>query len=220
MIDWLVLQLADAAFPAGGFAHSAGLEAAARLGEIANGEELAALLDGAVWQAGRGALPFAAAAYDDPARVVELDEACDALTLSHVANRASRAQGRAFVATCARVFEVPAIGQLDEACRARTLRVHLAPAWGAATRALDVARSTALAVFLHTSLRAVLSAAIRLGLAGPHEAQRLHRARAPLLDRVLAACAHTPPELAAQVAPLADLFGAAQDRLDVRLFVS
>ena len=31
---WMVLQLADSAFPTGGFAHSAGLEAAAQAGEI------------------------------------------------------------------------------------------------------------------------------------------------------------------------------------------
>jgi urease accessory protein len=219
-MSWLVLQLADAAFPSGGFAHSAGLEAAVRLGEVAGAAELERFLDAAILQAGRAALPFAAAAHDDPTRLAELDRACDALLLSHVANRASRAQGRALVATCARVFDVPRLAELDEACRARRLRAHLAPLWGAATRALDVPRDEALAVFLHASLRAVLSAAVRLGLTGPLEAQRLHRARAPLLDRALARGARTPPEDAAQPAPLLDLFGAAHDRLDLRLFVS
>jgi urease accessory protein len=217
---WLVLQLADSAFPAGGFAHSAGLEAAARLGEVTSGPELEAFLDASVWQTGRAALPFVGAAYDQPHALAELDDASDAFVLSHVANRASRAQGRAFVATCARVFGGEELVRVDEACRARALRVHLAPAWGAATRLLGLTRDAALTVFLHASLRAVLSAAVRLGLSGPHEAQRLQHARAPLLARVFDACRTATPEAAAQATPLIDLFGAAQDRLDVRLFVS
>src|SRR5438270_9320121 len=32
--DWVIWQLVDSAFPGGGFAHSAGLEAALQLGEI------------------------------------------------------------------------------------------------------------------------------------------------------------------------------------------
>jgi urease accessory protein len=124
------------------------------------------------------------------------------------------------VAACARVFEDSAVLALDEACRARTLRVHLGPAFGAVARHLGLARDEAMAVHLHGALRSVLSAAVRLGLCGPHEAQRMTRARAPLLDRVLARAASLSPGEAAQPAPLLDLLGAAHDRLDVRLFTS
>jgi urease accessory protein len=215
MSRFRVLQLVDSAFPTGGFAHSGGLEAAMRLGEVE--ADLDAFVDSAVWQAGWGALPFVASAHDAPERLAELDAACDAMLLNPVANRASRTQGRALAATCARVFDVTAV---DEGCRARTLRVHLAPAFGALTRALDVTKRDALEVHLYGALRSVTSAAVRLGLVGPNEAQRMIVARAPLLERVLARCGDLRAEQAAQAAPIADLFAAAHDRLDARMFVS
>ena len=220
MSSWKVFQIVDSAFPSGGFAHSGGLEAGFRLGEVRSRDELDAFVDSAVWQAGRGALPFAGGAFDSPERLAELDAACDAMMLGHVANRASRAQGRALVATCARVFEVPAIVAIDEACRARALRVHLAPAFGASMRALEIARRDALGMVLHVGLRGVLSAAVRLNLVGPNEAQRMTFERAALLETVLAACERLAPEEAAQAAPVLEWIGAAHDRLDTKMFVS
>ncbi len=219
-MNWLVLQLADSAFPTGGFAHSSGLEAAAALGELTTAAELAAFVDDALVQAGNLALPFVGAAHDAPEQLAALDAAHDALLTSHVANRASRTQGRAFAATCARVFPDPALAGLDEACRTRAVAAHLAPVVGAATRALGVAREDALALHLHGVLRGVASAAVRLGLAGPHEAQRLVHERAPTLERVARACGAMAPEDAHQTAPLLELFGATHDRLYSRLFQS
>src|SRR6185312_5576255 len=53
----LLLQLGDSAFPAGGFAHSGGLEAAAQLGEVKGAEAVRAFCEQSLWQTGRGALP-------------------------------------------------------------------------------------------------------------------------------------------------------------------
>jgi len=220
MSSWRVLQIVDSAFPSGGFAHSGGLEAAVRIGEVRSREELDAFVDSAAWQAGRASLPFAGGAFDAQERLAELDAACDAMTLSHVANRASRSQGRALVATCARVFELSALVAIDEACRARALRVHLAPAFGAVMRALEVPRRETLAVLLHTTLRGVLSAAVRLNLVGPNEAQRMTFERTALLETVLGACERLAPEDAAQAAPVVEWIGAVHDRLDTKMFVS
>ncbi len=217
---WLLLQLADSAFPTGGFAHSAGLEAAVHLGEVTTSAELAAFVDDAISQAGHFALPFVGAAHDDPARLAELDETCDAQLTSHVANRASRTQGRSFAATCARVFDAPSLAPIDEACRTRALHAHLAPVLGAAMRAVDVARDDALTLHLHGVVRGLASAAVRLGIVGPHEAQRLVHARGATMDRVLVACAALAPEDAHQTAPLLDIFGGTHDRLYSRLFQS
>jgi urease accessory protein len=183
-MNWRVLQIADSAFPTGAFAHSNGLEAAARLGEA---RDLDALVDDAIWQAGHGALPFVSCGWDAPSRMSELDDLCDAMLVNAVANRASRAQGRAFAALM---------------------------------RALDVSKDDTLRIHLHGALRAITSAAVRLGLAGPNEAQRMTHARAELLERVVLKCGGMRAEDAAQAAPLLDLFAASHAELDTKMFVS
>ena len=75
MQDWLVLQLADATFPSGGFAHSGGLEATMQAGGLAAPAALERFIHDAVWQAGHMTLPFVAAAHgDEPLRQAELGD--------------------------------------------------------------------------------------------------------------------------------------------------
>jgi len=73
---------------------------------------------------------------------------------------------------------------------------------------------------LHLTLRGVVSAAVRLGLVGTHQAQALQAALAPALDEVLSTCGAFGVEDLAQTAPLLDLFAATHDRLYSRLFQS
>jgi urease accessory protein len=219
MSAWLLLQLADAAFPTGGFAHSGGLEAAVQLGEI-DRSTLRAFVEGVLWQAGQTSLPFVRAAREAPDRLVEHDAICHAFLTSQVASRASRAQGRAFASTCARVFPLPPLGRIDEAVRAKALHGHHAPVFGAALAALGVDGAEALRLFLHQVLRGATSAAVRLGLVGPLEAQRLQHEVGPLAERVLVSCAELTLDAVAQPAPLVDLFGSLHDRLYARLFLS
>src|SRR4051812_9108290 len=120
----LLLQLGDSAFPAGGFAHSGGLEAAAQLGEVRSAGELRAFLEQILWQTGLAGLPLVRAAPRDPDASTAQDAFCDAFLTSPVANRASRTQGRAFLATSARVFAFPPISALDRAVRMREVRGH------------------------------------------------------------------------------------------------
>src|ERR1700733_9793520 len=102
--DWLICQLSDSAFPAGGFAHSGGLEAAWQHGRVSAGESLEGLIRCQLQQISRAAVPFVAAAHADPRRLLELDSTCEALLSNHVANRASRAQGQAFLLASSRIF--------------------------------------------------------------------------------------------------------------------
>jgi urease accessory protein len=213
--DFLLWQLADSAFPTGGFAHSSGLEAAWQHGEVRNRTELLTFLETNLLQLGRAALPFVNTAFDEPERLGELDQLCDAFLSNHVANRASRLQGRAFLAAVERVFKAEVGTRNTE-----TTCVHFAPVFGACLRELEVARDTAIRLFFFNHLRSVLAAAVRLNIVGPMEAQQMqHRLGAAVDSLAVQAAAFGLDDLA-QSAPLLDLWQGAQDRLYSRLFQS
>jgi urease accessory protein len=217
MVPWIVLQLADSAFPIGGFAHSGGLEALAQARELGALEPFCREL---IDQQAHGALPLAGAAWDAPSRLAELDRRTRAILWSHVAARASRAQGRALLDVAARAFGGDALSAARERCVRGELDGHLAPAFGFATRILGVARTDALAGFLHVALRGALSAAVRLGAAGPTEAQALHLRLHPALTAALDRAAALGIDDVAQTSPLLELFQATHDQLYSRLFQS
>jgi len=207
-MSWLILQLADSAFPAGGFAHSAGLESAVQAGAVRSEGQLRAWIGDALWNAQSSALPFVVR--DDFAAA---DRDCDAFLVSTVGNRASRTQGRALLETCARSFPNEAIATLRAE---RSTPCHYAPVFGACARALGATRDEACRVFLHLQLRSIASAAVRLGVIGPHLAQRVHFDLHALLEEV----ARAPIGEPALTAPLQEMFGSTHDRLYSRLFQS
>jgi len=215
--SWIVLQLADSAFPTGGFAHSAGLEATLQAGELASVERFGAEL---VEQLAQGSLPMVAAVHDAPARLYEVDAFARATLWSHVAARASRAQGRALLDVAARSFGHPQLLDERAALARNEFDGHLAPVFGFVTRALGVDRDEALATFLHLGLRGALSAAVRLGAIGPSEGQAIHHRLHDVLATALARARTLRLEDVAQTAPVVELLQATQDRLYSRLFQS
>jgi urease accessory protein len=215
---WIVWQLLDSAFPTGGFAHSAGLEAAWQQGEVTDAASLRAFLEAALWQTGYGTLPFVTAAHRDPDRFAALDELNDVFLINPVANRASRVQGRALAASAARVWPGPALEAFEAA--ARDACAHVGPVTGVVFRRLGVPLASVQPMVLYAAARAVCAAAVRLGLAGSYEAQRLQTAGRVAAAGVLARCGDLDVACAAQAAPLIDLVQAGHDRLYSRLFQS
>jgi len=215
---FVLWQLADSAFPTGGFAHAGGLEAAVQLGAATGAEGLKRFAEEAIWSAAGFGLPFVSAAHGQPAGLAALDRRCDAFTPSHVANRASRAQGEALLRAGAAAFGGP-VAELEAYARRERLPCHLAPVHGAVAARLGVELHDARRLYLFLQLRGIVSASVRLGLVGPLEAQGL-QARLAVVAEAAAQGEDAAAEDAAQTTPLIDLYQGHQDRLYSRLFRS
>lgn len=211
--DWLLWQLADSAFPTGGYAHSAGLEAAWQHGEIRDAAELRQWLVASLDQLTGTALPFVNAACADPQRLADLDQLFDAFTSNHVANRASRLQGKALLGTVERVFH----GSM-ELGHFQPGHAHFGPVFGAVARALGLTHSHAIRLFVFMHLRSVIAAAVRLNIVGPMEGQAIQFQLSSHAEAVAQRGATLGLDHLAQTAPLFDLWQGAHDRLYSRLF--
>ncbi|KAL1408734.1 hypothetical protein Q8F55_005547 [Vanrija albida] len=138
------------------------------------------------------------------AALLALDAAHEATLLSHVARRASKAQG---IATLSLYFRglgpppgfdgeagAPATRALVDAYRARIRKGlapgHLAVCWGVMTAALGLDLETSLHLYLFTHTRALLSSAVRLNVIGPYLSTQL---LAHPVARLLAGTSGAPP---------------------------
>ncbi len=213
MSDWLTWQIVDSAFPTGTFAHSWGLEAAWQQDDVRDLPSLRAFLDATIRQTAHGAIPLVNAAYHAPEHLPRLDALADAFLINAVANSASRVQGRTLLATVGRIW--PGRVSVEGA-----VHFHLAPIAGVAFRAIGVPLDTIQRAVLFAAARGVTSAAVRLGIAGSYEAQRLLFDCGSSLDAVAARCRDYGENDLAQTEPIIDLLQSAHARLYSRLFQS
>ena len=217
---WLLAQLADSAFPAGGFAHSSGLEAAWQLGFVAAGDSLDRYLIAQLHQSSRLLMPFVVASHRAPDRLTEYDRLCDALLSNHVARRASAAQGQALLMAASRAFASEEVCAMVRRVKEQGLPGHFAPVLGACGTRLGLDEENTARLFLFLCLRGLVSAAVRLGVVGPLEGQAVQWRLSREAESCLVAAADATVEDATQTAPLLDLLQGAQDRLYSRLFQS
>ena len=215
---WLVWQLADSAFPAGGFAHSNGLESAWQQGEIHSSDQLAEFIRVQLAQIARATLPFVNDAYHEPQVFGDLDRLYDAFISNHVANRGSRAQGQAFLLAAAQSFELAPLAHFRSHVLQQKLPGHFAPVFGAVLRMLKISHPLCLRMFLFINLRGTLASAVRLGIVGPMLAQLLQSHVVVDAEKIATANATARTTEAAQISPLLDIFQGAHDRLYSRLF--
>ena len=218
--DLTLWQLCDSAFPAGAFAHSCGLEAAWQAGEILDIDSLRRWVATLLQQTAAGSVPILSASWNVPDSLAALDALCDTFLLNHVANRASRAQGQAFLMACVKTFDLEPLRHIADTVRQLRLPGHFAPVFGAAARHLDIARLSACELFLFLAMRGAMSAAVRLGIVGPLQGQKIQHEMSASVASFVEAHTGLPPEGVTQTSPVSDLLQAMQDRLYSRLFIS
>jgi urease accessory protein len=187
---------------------------------VRGADDVAAWAREVLWNAAGLALPFVAAAHRDAADLAAIDGRCDAAIPGHVAKRASRAQGVALLRAAEACF--PAAAPIARAARAERLACHHAPIHGALLAALGADRDGLVVDYVEVADfdPRVLAAAVRLGLAGPLEAQGLQARLAPEAEEALRACDGIGVEDASAASPLVDVVQGHQDRLYSRLFQS
>lgn len=223
-----LLLLADGRFPAGGHAHSGGLEAAAAAGRVHDTATLEAFLSGRLATTGRTAAAFASAACARSAigpafqdETEALDTELDARTPSPALRNASRALGRQLLRAARRVH--PDAG-LDILAATFPNGPHQPIALGAAARAFGLdPHATALAA-LHDSTAGPATAAIRLLGLDPFAVHAVLARLGPLMDELAlqtAALAHDPAaQLPAPSAPMLDISAQHHSDWEVHLFAS
>jgi urease accessory protein len=216
-----LLLLADGRFPAGGYAHSGGLEPSVAAGRVRDVETLEAFLRGRAATTGATLAAFAAAAcgsfglHDGLLEV--LDAELDARTPSPAQRATSRSLGRQFVR---------AFGAIGPAASLAGLGVtpHHPVAVGAAASVVGLDRHGAALAVLHDSVAGPVAAAVRLLHIDPFGAYAALARLAPLLDKLAeAAVADSHGEVAdlpARGAPLLDLAAEEHAVRLTRLFAS
>lgn len=216
--QWILWQLSDSAFPSGSFSHSGGLEAVHQHLEVRSGGDLTFFLRSALAQSARSQVPFLNSAFENSESFQRIDWRLDAFTSNHVANRASRRQGRAFLQGVQKTFPSDSLDCL--VAETETAPRHLATVFGAVCRCLGLGKTAAQNLFFFSQLRCWVSSAVRLGIVGPFEAQRIQAGMYGEIGRLQKKVYSLDYHQAAQTFPLLDMLQGTHDRLYSRLFQS
>lgn len=212
-------QLIDSAFPVGGFAHSGGLEAAVQLGAVVDAQHLEAFVAASLDQSAALLGPFVVATVREPDRFAEFDELFHASLRNDFASSASRTQGQAMLRIAGDVWPTARLEAANRALRGG-FRAHWPIGLGLACDAIGAGERDAVDALLYCGARSILSAAVRLNLIGPRQAQQLQARSARNHARRAAAALSTSIHDAHATAPVLDLLQAQHGRLYSRLFVS
>jgi urease accessory protein len=216
-----LLLLADGRFPAGGHAHSGGMETAVAVGAVSGIDSLEAFLTGRLATAGLSAAGLAAASCTLRHPWEDLDAEADARTPSPALREVGRRQGRQLVRT-ARALWPGSI--LDGVAAATPAGPHHPVALGADAAAAGLEPLEAARATVFNAVTGPAGAAVRLLGLDPVAVHRLLAAMAPAMDDVAHTAARSaegpPGELPCAGSVLLDLYAQQHAESEMRLFAS
>jgi urease accessory protein len=222
-----VLQLADGLFPAGGFAHSFGLETYVQTGHVRDraGLEafLCAQLEGVSGPADAVAVAWATrwAAADDLAACFDLDARLDAMKWVLELRAASLQMGHQTMRAVAAALAGDAfLARLAGAVEAGRTPGHHPVVVGAALGRQAVSAESAAAAYLWSTAMLVVSAGLRLIAIGQIEGQVTLTAARPLIARLATEAAAASVDALWSFTPGLELAGVRHAELEMRLFRS
>jgi urease accessory protein len=224
---WLAaLQFADGLFPAGGFAHSLGLETYTQDGVVRDRAGLAdfviAHLEGSAGPADAVAVAAAVriAVEGDVAAWVALDGRLEAMKPVPEAREASRQMGRQTLRVAAAMDVDAFLDDLARAVRDGLAAGHHATVFGAALGRAGVEPAMAAAAYLHSTAALLVGAGLRLIALGQLDGQRVLASMRSRIARLAGAAAAATPADMWSFNPGLELAGIRHATLDGRLFRS
>ena len=175
--EFHLFQITDSAFPLGSFAFSYGLESMAKLGRIKDVPDFKKYLLNVLAQISSSEMPFLNSAYrcvpGEFHTLVAVFKRLEAFITIPCIHKASITQGRSLLQIVKAVYPEHNFHQFASWLQQHDIPTHYAPIFGTVSRAIGLTHLQALSAYAYMALRDQVSAAVRLGLLGPHEAQAI-----------------------------------------------
>jgi urease accessory protein len=221
-----LLQLGDGLFPAGGFAHSFGLETYAQEGRVRDRVGLEAFvsahLEGAAGPGDAVAVAVAArlGAAGDVGAWCELDARLEAMKAVPEFRAASRQMGRQTARVAAALGDDIVLAAIARAIDDDLTPGHHAAVFGAAAGRLGADPEAAAAAYLYSTAALLIGAGLRLLPLGQLDGQRVLAAVRPRVAELAAQAARATADDMWTFTPALELAGLRHASLEMRLFRS
>lgn len=170
-----LLQIADSCFPSGGFAFSNGLESMAKLGYIKSMASYEEYLECYLEQWAMSELPFLTSTFLASPHLSEIAKEWNAWIILPTQRRSSLAQAQAWSKAMEETFEMNLMSELKKNFLSENIPAHFLMFFAASLREVGFNLEMTQTLQLHLMLRDQFGAAVRLGLLGSLQAQKLQR---------------------------------------------